>query len=142
VVPMQPIMQYVGEKVVEELTLHVYYKAGTAESVLYDDGGEGYAYQQGAQTVRRFTVVGDATSLTLRQHIEGNHQPSYVTYRVVLHGLPATPLAATADGQPVALGAHLATDTTVATPALVVSVSVQELKIEFEPAATLTQGKN
>jgi len=136
VVPMQPVMQFVGEKVVEELTLHVYYKAGTAESMLYDDGGEGYAYQQGQQTTRRFTVAGDASGLTLRQDMEGSYQPSYATYRVVLHGLPSAPLTVTADGQPVALGSHEATETTVAAPEVVVSANLHELKIELEQTPT------
>ncbi|RZK92633.1 MAG: DUF5110 domain-containing protein, partial [Hymenobacter sp.] len=140
VVPMQPIMQYVGEKAVEELTLHVYYKAGTAESVLYDDGGEGYAYQQGQQTTRYFTVVGNASTLTLGQRTEGDYPPSYATYRVVLHGLPAAPLVASADGQPVALGTCPATETTVAAPALTVNVSLKELTIEFGLALVTSAG--
>ncbi|RZK40108.1 MAG: DUF5110 domain-containing protein, partial [Hymenobacter sp.] len=135
VVPMQPVMQYVGEKVVTELTLHVYYTSGPTESVLYDDGGEGYGYQQGQQTTRRFTVAGDATSLTINQKIAGDYQPSYATYRVVLHGLPAAPHAATADGQPAPLGTYPATETTVAAPALVVSAGVQELKIALAAVA-------
>ena len=126
VVPMQPVMQYVGEKPVEELTLHVYYKNGTLESVLYDDGGEGYSYQQGIQTVRRFTVAGDATSLTLSQKIEGDYQPSYATYQVVLHGLPTPVQAAMADGQALEPTEYVATE---ATPALVVGVGFAEVRI-------------
>jgi alpha-glucosidase len=126
VLPMQPVLQYVGEKPVAELTLHVYHKNGTAKSVLYDDGGEGYGYQQGAQTARRFTVSGGATSLAIRQETEGDYQPSYSTYRVVLHGLPAAPHAATADGQSVPLTGHPAAEV------VVVNVNLKELKIEFE----------
>jgi alpha-glucosidase len=131
VVPMQPAMQYVGEKVVEELTLHVYYKNGAAESVLYDDGGEGYDYQQGHQTLRRFLVSGTATALTLTQQIEGDYQPSYATYRVVLHGLPTPPQSADADGQLVALDTYAASATTVAAPALTVGVGFGEVRIEL-----------
>jgi alpha-glucosidase len=133
VVPMQPIMQYVGEQVVEQLTLHVYYKNGTAESVLYDDGGEGYAYHEGQQTTRRFTVVGNAISLTLRQASQGEYQTPYSTYRVVLHGLPAAIAAATADAQAVAPEEYPATETTVAAPAVVVGVGFGEVKIELAP---------
>ena len=132
VVPTQPIMQYVGEKPVEQLTLHVYYKNGTAASVLYDDGGEGYAYQQGQQTTRRFVVTGDETSLLLTQQIAGDYQPAYPTYRVVLHGLPATIQSLAADGQPVELGEYPATETTVAAPAAVVGVGFGEVRIEWQ----------
>jgi len=137
VVPMQPVMQYVGEKVVEELTLHVYYPSnGPLESVLYDDGGEGYAYQQGQKTVRRFRVAADANGLTISQTTEGAYQPSYHTYRVVLHGLPTAMEVAAADGQPATLGQYEATETTVAAPALWVSSSFQELKLLLAKPAT------
>jgi alpha-glucosidase len=132
VVPMQPVLQYVGEKVVEQLTLHVYYKNGAATSVLYDDGGEGYAYQEaGQQTTRRFTVTGNATALTLAQAGEGDYQTPYTTYRVVLHGLPAAIAAATADAQALPLGEYPATETTIAAPAVVVGVGFEEVRIEF-----------
>lgn len=88
VLPMQPVMQYVGEKVVDELILHVYYKNGAADSILYDDGGEGYGYQEGRQTTRRFTVLGTEKTLTLTQTTEGDYQPAFRRYRVVLHGCP------------------------------------------------------
>jgi alpha-glucosidase len=141
VLPMQPTMQYVGEKPVDELTLHVYFKNGAHESVLYDDGGEGYGYQQGDQTVRRFTVVGDEDSLTISQEIEGDYQPSYATYRVVLHGLPAAVGAASADAQPLPLGEYPAIEPTVATPAVVVSIGFGEVKIELAaPTAEMPIG--
>jgi alpha-glucosidase len=138
VLPMQPVLQYVGEKPVDELTLHVYFKNGTHQSVLYDDGGEGYGYQQGDRTVRRFTVVGSGNALVISQEIQGDYQPSYATYRVVLHGLPGTVQAATADGQPVALGELLAAEATVAAPALVVGAGFGEVKTDFAaPVATI-----
>ena len=115
VLPLQPVMQYVGEKPVEELTLHVYYINGTAESLLYDDGGEGYAYQeQGQQTLRRFLVSGDADSLSITQTIEGPYQPSYGRYRLVLHGLPGAVSSALIDGQ--AAGEIAASEATTAPP--------------------------
>jgi alpha-glucosidase len=131
VLPMQPIMQYVGEKPIDELTLHVYYKNGTHESVLYDDGGEGYGYQQGDQMVRRFTVVGNENELVIMQEMKGDYQPSYATYRVVLHGLPGAVASSTANGQALPLCEHPATETTGAAPAVVVSVDFAEVKIEL-----------
>jgi len=109
----------------------VYYKNGHADSVLYDDGGEGYGYQEGHQTTRRFTVTGDETSLTLAQHIEGDYAPSYTTYRVVLHGLPTPPTAAVVDAEMLAIGEYPATETTVAAPAVVVGVGFSEVKIQL-----------
>ena len=131
VLPMQPVLQYVGEKPIEELTLHVYYKNGTAESVLYDDGGEGYAYQeQAAQTLRRFGVTGTATELVLTQTIEGTYAPAYATYRVVLHGLPAAAQAVAVDGKAQKL-ASLALETGLELPALAVPVAFGEVRVRL-----------
>ncbi len=136
VLPMQPVMQYVSEKPVTELTLHVYYKNGTAESVLYDDGGEGYAYQeQGQQTVRRFALAGTPTELTITQHTEGPYQPAYATYCVVLHGLPGAPASATADGRPTdVVTTDLETGLTL--PSLTVSAGFGEVRVALTPATT------
>ena len=135
VVPMQPVMQYVGEKVVEELTLHVYYTSnGPLESVLYDDGGEGYAYQDGHKTVRRFVVASEPDGLSISQKIEGDYQPSYATYRVVLHGLPTALETVAADGQLLAIGEYPATETTTAAPAVVVGVGFGEVRVALRAA--------
>ncbi|MFD1468907.1 glycoside hydrolase family 31 protein [Hymenobacter caeli] len=136
VVPMQPVLQFVGEKVVDELTLHVYYKNGSAESVLYDDGGEGYAYQeQDQRTVRRFALTGSPTGLAISQTIEGPYQPAYATYRVVLHGLPGPPAGASADGQPLEI-APATLETGLTAPALTVGVGFGELRVVLAvPAA-------
>ncbi|MCC2547154.1 glycoside hydrolase family 31 protein [Hymenobacter sp. BT175] len=128
VIPMYPVMQYVGEKKVEELTLHVYYKEGEESSVLYDDGGEGYGYEQGHSTTRRFTVEGAAESLTLRQHIEGDYQPTFSTFRVVLHGLPFGALKLTVDGKTTQATKH-ATETGLSLPDVVVAASFAELTV-------------
>ena len=131
VVPMQPVMQYVGQKPVMELTLHVYYLNGTTESLLYDDGGEGYAYQdQDQQTLRRFFVTGDATSLTLSQITAGPYEPSYATYCVVLHGLPAPPATVAVNGKVVEALKELLT-IEPKYPSVVVSASFAELRIEL-----------
>jgi hypothetical protein len=58
---------------------------------------------------------------------------------VLLHGLPAAPLSAVADGQLVALGAYTATQTTIAVPALVGGIKLKELKIELELAPTCSK---
>ncbi|GAA3917778.1 TIM-barrel domain-containing protein [Hymenobacter algoricola] len=126
VLPMYPLMQYVGEKKVEELTLHVYFKNGVQQSVVYDDGGEGYGYQEGHRTIRRFTVTGTETSLTLTQAIEGDYQPSFTTYQVVLHGLPFVPAAVSTDGAASAITA-VAAEAGAALPGVVVAAGFGEI---------------
>ncbi|GAA4010853.1 glycoside hydrolase family 31 protein [Hymenobacter fastidiosus] len=128
VLPMYPLMQYVGEKKVEELTLHVYFKNGTQASVVYDDGGEGYGYEQGQRTIRRFTVTGTDQGLTLSQEIEGDYQPSFTTYQVVLHGLPFPLTAVMADGGAVEVTA-IAAEAGVALPGVVIGVAFEKLTL-------------
>jgi alpha-glucosidase len=128
VVPMYPLMQYVGEKVVEEVTLHVYFKQGTETSMLYEDGGEGYGYQQGQSTTRRFRVTGSEKGLLLQQELEGQYQPTWTTYRVVLHGLPFQPTAFSTDGQP-ATATEATLETGLTLPAVVVGAGFTELVI-------------
>jgi alpha-glucosidase len=126
VVPFYPVQQYVGEQVIEEVTLHVYYKAGQESSVLYDDGGEGYGYQNGEHTTRRFTVTGTDKGLLLQQAIEGDYQPSFTRYRVVLHGLPFSAVAYSTDGQPVEV-VEATLETGLTLPAIVVASDFTEL---------------
>jgi alpha-glucosidase len=131
VVPMQPVLQYVGEKPVEQLTLHVYYKNGTAESILYDDGGEGYAYQeQDQKTLRRFRVTSDTEGLTITQTIEGDYQPSYGTYRLVLHGLPGEAHQAVVDGETVSLS-ETAVAHSLTAPGIEAGTNFREVQLKF-----------
>ncbi|WP_260625837.1 glycoside hydrolase family 31 protein [Hymenobacter sediminicola] len=128
VIPMYPVQQYVGEKVIDEVTLHVYFKAGQESSVLYDDGGEGYGYQSGQQTTRRFTVTGTEKGLLLQQAIEGDYHPSFQRYRVVLHGLPFAATAYSTDGQP-AEALEVTLETGLTLPAIDISATFTELVV-------------
>ena len=129
VIPFYPVQQYVGELVIEEVTLHVYYKAGQQSSVLYDDGGEGYGYLEGHSTTRRFTVVGTDKNVVLQQAIEGDYQPSFTRYQVVLHGLPFGANTFLVDGQPVEMQ-EVTLDTGLKLPGVVVESNFTELVIE------------
>ncbi|MGB0524948.1 MAG: glycoside hydrolase family 31 protein [Flammeovirgaceae bacterium] len=88
VLPFAPSMQYVGEKVIEQLTLHVYYIEGEHVSTLYEDEGEGYGYQEGDYQLKNFTVTGNSKWVRLSQKCKGNFKVSYRTYKVILHGIP------------------------------------------------------
>ncbi|RMG81003.1 MAG: DUF4968 domain-containing protein [Bacteroidetes bacterium] len=88
VLPLYPVMQYVGEKPVEQLTLHIYYKNGEETSLLYEDKGEGYDYKHGGANVRRFHTAGDDTKLVVRQQKTGQFTPPYTHLQVIVHGLP------------------------------------------------------
>lgn len=103
VIPMQPAMQYVGEKNVTELELHIYPATpGTSvTSQIYEDAGDGYSYTSGQNNVRSLTVTAGKLpgDLSLNQRSEGNYNASYNTFKVVLHGLNSIPTLVTIDGQ-------------------------------------------
>ncbi|KAA9338736.1 DUF4968 domain-containing protein [Hymenobacter busanensis] len=131
VLPHYPVMQYVGEQQVQELMLHVYHKEGRETSTLYDDGGEGYGYENGQATVRHFTVQGGVSGLHLIQKTEGDFQPSWTTCRVILHGLPAdSSFTATVDGAAVEVKPQ-AVGKSRELPQLVVPAGFQELAVSW-----------
>ncbi|MDX2249865.1 MAG: glycoside hydrolase family 31 protein [Bacteroidia bacterium] len=98
VIPMAPVMQYIGERPVDEITLHVYYKNGEEKSTLYTDAGDGYDYLEGKYLVHNFRVSGESKKFTLSQFRNGAFHPSYDHFRVVFHGLPYKSQKCTVDG--------------------------------------------
>ncbi len=100
VIPMYPIQQYVGEKEIELLTLHVYYSQEKVTSYLYEDSGDGYDYKRDQFNTIQFTVRSNHTFITLTQSINGNYKPSYDVYEIIIHGLPFTPTLTHLDNNP------------------------------------------
>ncbi|MDB5264057.1 MAG: hypothetical protein JWQ14_3340 [Adhaeribacter sp.] len=88
VIPFYPVMQYVGETPLTELTLHVYYLQGSLTSLLYEDKGDGYDYEKGVCNEKNFLVIGTEAGLIISQDIKGVYEQTYATYKIILHGLP------------------------------------------------------
>jgi alpha-glucosidase len=88
IIPKYPVQQYVGEKVIEEVELEVYYKKGKQNSVLYEDAHDGYDYKKGRYSFRTFKVTGKDNELILQQHKEGKYITPYDKFRLDLKGLP------------------------------------------------------
>jgi alpha-glucosidase len=102
VVPMAPPMQYVGERPVDRLTLHVY--PGDGESQLYEDDGRTWAFRDGEYRLTRFALSTNGSPLSrldLCRQVEGRYKPEYQNFEVVIHGVDRLPRTALADGQPV-----------------------------------------
>ncbi len=55
IIPMWPLMQYVGQKPVDEITLDLY-PGAAAEFALYEDDGETYDYERGALATTRLEL--------------------------------------------------------------------------------------
>lgn len=88
IIPKYPVQQYVGEKIIEQVTLEVYYKEGKEESLLFDDAHDGYDYTKGRYSLRTFKLNGKSNELIIQQHKEGKYITSYDTFMLKFHGLP------------------------------------------------------
>jgi len=98
VVPMGPAMDYVGQRPMCPLTLHVYPNTGRADSMshLYEDDGESLAYRDGAYRLTRFEVKETGDRLDLRREVEGDFR-GCERFTIVVHGVEAPPQV-TGDG--------------------------------------------
>ncbi|SMO79060.1 glycoside hydrolase family 31 protein [Solitalea koreensis] len=88
VIPLYPVMQYVNEIDFEALTLKTYFSDKPAESVVYEDEGDGFGYQQGVFLEKRFNVNGTNSTFIMKQRIEGLYSPQYDKYHHFIYGLP------------------------------------------------------
>lgn len=98
VIPHFPIMQYVGEKQIEMLDLHVYVSENTCTSELYEDSGDFYDFQQGNFRLRSFVQKSDKNSLSIQQLNKGRFNSEYSNYRIIVHGLSFIPAGFWLDG--------------------------------------------
>ena len=91
IVPMQPLMQYVGQHPVKKLTVEVYPAKRATHFDYYDDDGETYAYEHGQYflqrigTQRRGTIVHVSIGA-----VRGSYQPALRRYLFVLHRVKAS----------------------------------------------------
>jgi len=88
VIPMFPVMQYVGQRNIEQLTLHIYYGGDEVVSKLYEDEGDGYQYEKGIYNVKTFKSFAKEKSFLVDLKSKGHYEPNYSTYKIVLHGIP------------------------------------------------------
>jgi alpha-glucosidase len=91
VIPEYPVMQYVGEKEIEEVIMNVYYSDYEVNSFFFEDYGETFAYEQDIYLEKKFVVNGDEKSLTIQQTMEGLYTPRYENYHIKIMGLPFKP---------------------------------------------------
>lgn len=104
VVPMGPVMQYTGERLVDKLFLHVYPGDGHSDgvSLLYEDDGHTWAFQDGEYRLTRFALHSSGlpiSRLELGRQVEGRYEPGCRGFEVVVHGVDRPPRNVTVDGQ-------------------------------------------
>jgi alpha-glucosidase len=99
VIPEYPVMQYVGEKEIEEVKLNIYFSDYEVNSFLFEDYGETFAYEQDIYLEKKFVVKGTANKLTIQQSMEGLYTPRYENYEFNIIGLPFKPTRIIADNK-------------------------------------------
>ncbi len=100
VIPMQAVVNYVGERHLDTLELHVWDTdaATPVSSELYEDAGEGFAYQRGEFRLTTFRTASGAGSLTIAVADSGRYDGAASDFRVIVHGLARAPASVTVDG--------------------------------------------
>lgn len=96
IVPMQPLVQYTGEKPNGPLELRVYLPAGAmgndCRGALYQDDGHTFAYQKGEFLRVNYSCQFSNGSVTVTSSTEKNgYQPWWKNVGVTLYGAAATP---------------------------------------------------
>lgn len=97
IIPYQPVMNYVGEQEVRQLTLEVY--PGNGRFELYEDDGKSLEYQQGKQAMTNMQVT--TTDRVIQLSIgrtAGDFNSKVSSYAIVLK-LDKQPAKVTLDGQ-------------------------------------------
>ena len=101
VVPLWPVQQYVGEKVIDTLELRVFWAAGEELNLLYEDDGvtPGTLHSTPHQfSTIKVRVADDARSGVITRDVRyGEYHPATIRTRVRVTGLPAEPAQVTAD---------------------------------------------
>ncbi|WP_235299650.1 glycoside hydrolase family 31 protein [Portibacter marinus] len=101
VIPLYPVLQHVGEHIVNTVTLKVYYSRKVTESSFYHDRGDGFDYKAGAFRYTKFITEGNLSNFSLTQTYEGQFTPEFSKYRVHFIGLSASELSIKVDGNKV-----------------------------------------
>lgn len=99
IVPTWPQMQFVGEKPVKEITLHVFFKEGEEQSHLYLDDGENMGYKNGQYEIIRFDLKGDKHAMRIWQNSLGSFQGKLEKFKLIITGLPFEATEYTIDGK-------------------------------------------
>jgi alpha-glucosidase len=87
VVPMSPVMQYSDQFVPAKLDLHLFPGSGT--SWLYEDDGHSTAHLDGIKRVTSFEVQMSGHTILLLRTTQGDFDPGYEGYDILLRADPA-----------------------------------------------------
>jgi hypothetical protein len=97
---MAPDMAHTGEGTWDPLTLLLYPTAGADESVLYEDAGDGFDYEDGEYARRTVSCEEAAGSVTVRiSERLGSFVPQRQELRLELRGFGSAPESVEVNGE-------------------------------------------
>ena len=86
IIPMQKVMDYVGERRVTTLTVSVFPDVERTSFDYYDDDGETYAYQRGAYFLQRISAQASDDAISLETVAPaGSYHPDLRHYVLIVH---------------------------------------------------------
>ncbi|MHB1921989.1 MAG: glycoside hydrolase family 31 protein [Chitinophagaceae bacterium] len=88
VLPKYPKMEYVGQKILDEMVLNVYYCDQISHSILYEDAGDNYGYLNGVFNTIHFKLMTEKNTIHLKKKFIGNYDAPYRKHRLIFHGIP------------------------------------------------------
>jgi alpha-glucosidase len=87
IIPTQPVMDYIGEKPVTELTVDVFPSSQRSSFDVYDDDGTTYAYEHGAWFSQKLAVQQQIDTVTFETGVaSGTFKPALRFYLLKIHG--------------------------------------------------------
>ena len=100
IIPMQQPVNYIGEKEINPLILHIYPKQGISTDSLYEDDGISFDFKNGDYCITAYelNVTSQETIFTTYNRI-GNFSPSTRSYLLYFYNIPKIPTIIKLDGQ-------------------------------------------
>lgn len=95
VLPLGPVMQHTGERLLDHLTLEIYLdENGAAQGRLYEDDGASFAYERGESAATVYTAAtGSDGRVRVKANRQGQYQSAARRVEIRVHG-PAGPKTA------------------------------------------------
>ena len=95
IIPMQPVMDYVGQHPVTTVMVQVFPSDRATHFDYYDDDGETYAYEKGAYFLQRLAAQRHGGDVTFRTEVRaGSFKPVLKHWLVKVHGIAASAVMA------------------------------------------------
>ncbi|MDP2307334.1 MAG: glycoside hydrolase family 31 protein [Pseudomonadota bacterium] len=98
IVPRGPVMAWNEAAPVDPLTLEVWPSVGATRFTVYEDAGDGYAYEEGGYAATTWSLQGSSTGATLSAEREGTFAPPDRPVRVRVRRVDSAPTAVRLDG--------------------------------------------